>query len=35
MYLWLRVDFVKREFQAHFSVTKSGTLREGYSIGSR
>jgi hypothetical protein len=32
MYLWLRVSFVKLEFQAQFSVTKSGTLREGYNI---
>ena len=32
MYLWLRVGFMKVEFQAQFSVTKSGTLREGYNI---
>src|SRR5438046_1091951 len=31
-YLWLRVGFPKQGFQAQFSVTKSGTLREGYAI---
>src|SRR2546421_12643196 len=32
LYLWLRVSYLRRNFQAQFSAIKSGTLREGYGI---
>ncbi len=35
LYPWLRVGCITLEFQAQFSVMKSGTLRERYNINRR